>query len=103
VVVRCREPASGTAGNGASRVGVEVSDTGPGIPADKRELLFQEFVRLDPGSAPGAGVGLAISRRIAHALHGDITVESVPGKGSTFVLWLPCVPQAALLQNAPAR
>jgi signal transduction histidine kinase len=103
VVVRCREPASGTAGNGASRVGVEVSDTGPGIPADKRELLFQEFVRLDPGSAPGAGVGLAISRRIAHALHGDITVESVPGTGSTFVLWLPCVPQAALLQNAPAR
>jgi Signal transduction histidine kinase len=82
VVVRARE-------HDPRRVVIEVTDSGPGIPHDKRKLLFQEFVRLDPSAAPGAGVGLAISRRIALALRGDITVASTPGAGSTFTLWLP--------------
>lgn len=81
-------------GNGeASRPGawvaVRVTDTGPGIPEEKREQIFQEFTRLDPDAPHGAGVGLAISRRIARILGGDITVESEEGRGSGFTLWLP--------------
>jgi PAS domain S-box-containing protein len=68
---------------------VEVKDTGPGIPPDKRETIFQEFTRLDPNAPHGAGVGLAISRRIARLPGGDVTVASETGRGSTFTLWLP--------------
>jgi signal transduction histidine kinase len=68
---------------------IEVADTGPGIAAEQRHLLFQEFTRLDPDSAAGAGLGLAISRRVAHALGGDITFEPRDGAGSTFVVWVP--------------
>lgn len=66
-----------------------MTDTGPGIPPEKRETIFQEFTRVDPEAQHGAGVGLAISRRIARHLGGDITVQSAPGRGSTFTLWLP--------------
>jgi PAS domain S-box-containing protein len=68
---------------------VEVSDTGRGIPADKMGMVFQEFTRLDPENTRGAGVGLAISQRVAHALGGMLTVESKEGTGSRFSLWLP--------------
>jgi signal transduction histidine kinase len=67
----------------------EVKDTGPGIPEDQQGRLFQEFTRLDPGEKGGAGVGLAISQRIAHALGGEIAVRSERGEGSVFALWLP--------------
>jgi PAS domain S-box-containing protein len=70
-------------------IAVRVADTGPGIPEDKRESIFQEFTRLDPHAQQGAGVGLAISRRIARLMGGDLTVESEDGHGSTFTLWLP--------------
>ncbi|MEW5930977.1 MAG: GAF domain-containing protein [Gemmatimonadota bacterium] len=68
---------------------VEVADTGIGIAGDRLRLLFQEFSRLAPGTAHGAGLGLAISQKIARALGGEITVRSAPGTGSTFTLWLP--------------
>jgi PAS domain S-box-containing protein len=74
---------------GAAWVAIDIADTGPGIPADKLPLLFREFERLDPAAAPGAGLGLAISRRVAAALGGCVTVESERGHGSTFTLWLP--------------
>jgi signal transduction histidine kinase len=70
-------------------VAVDVSDTGPGIPEEKRHLLFKEFSRLDPEATHGAGLGLAISFRIAQSLGGSISVESEGGQGSTFTLWLP--------------
>ena len=70
-------------------VAVSVSDTGPGIPEEKRHLLFHEFSRLDPKTGQGAGLGLAISQRIARALGGEITLQSTVGQGSTFTLWLP--------------
>lgn len=73
-------------GEGAT---VEVTDTGAGIPADRQHLLFQEFVRLDPHAASGAGIGLAISQKLARALGGEITVTSEAGRGSRFVLSLP--------------
>jgi signal transduction histidine kinase len=67
----------------------EVEDTGIGIPGDKMHLLFEEFERIDPSVKPGLGLGLAISRRVARALNGEITVRSERGRGSTFTLWLP--------------
>ncbi|MBV9773145.1 MAG: PAS domain-containing sensor histidine kinase [Gemmatimonadetes bacterium] len=79
---------SGAPGDGR-HVAIHVTDTGPGIPEEKRETIFQEFTRLDPEAPHGAGVGLAISRRIARLLGGDITVESEVGRGSTFTLRLP--------------
>jgi signal transduction histidine kinase len=74
-------------------VAVQVADTGPGIPRDKQELVFREFTRVAPEGSRGAGLGLAISQRIAEALLGRLTVESEVGKGSVFTLWLPCVRQ----------
>jgi signal transduction histidine kinase len=68
---------------------LEVEDTGIGIAADKHHLLFEEFERIDPSVKPGLGLGLAISRRVARALGGEITVRSERGAGSTFTLWLP--------------
>jgi signal transduction histidine kinase len=74
---------------GAPLVGVEVVDSGPGIPPDKLDAVFEEFTRLETYGKPGTGVGLSIARRIARLLGGDITVESRVGHGATFVLWLP--------------
>ncbi|HUF12564.1 MAG TPA: ATP-binding protein [Longimicrobiales bacterium] len=92
VAVERREEAPFHAAGGRGTSGwavASVSDTGRGIPADKLELLFEEFARLDPDVGSGAGIGLAISRRLARALGGDVTVDSEPGRGSTFSLWLP--------------
>jgi len=69
-----------------------VTDNGPGIPLEKQGLVFREFTRFDPGAAAGSGIGLAISRRLARALGGEITFNSTPGIGSTFILWLPIDP-----------
>ena len=73
---------------------IRVSDTGPGIPPEKRELVFQPFVQLaqkGDTSRSGAGLGLAISRRLTRAMGGNIEVESADGGGSTFVIRLPVV------------
>jgi PAS domain S-box-containing protein len=70
-------------------IALTVTDTGPGIPHDKREAIFAEYTRLDPEAQQGSGIGLAISRRIARLLGGDLTVESEVGRGATFTLWLP--------------
>ena len=80
--------------DGAPRAGlwtaVRVTDTGPGIPPDQRERIFEEFSRLDDGAgAPGHGLGLPIARRVARLLGGDVTVADRGGPGATFVLWLP--------------
>ena len=76
----------------AEQVVISVGDDGPGIPAEKLPALFTEFTRFDPGAAEGAGIGLAISQKIAQALGGRITVESELGHGSTFALHLPIRP-----------
>jgi signal transduction histidine kinase len=67
-------------------VSFDVIDTGIGIPADKKEIIFEEFSRLHESDKPGAGLGLAISTRIAELLGGTISLESEPGRGSTFTL-----------------
>jgi signal transduction histidine kinase len=65
---------------------VAVTDSGPGIPPDDRENVFRPFVG-DNGA--GTGLGLAISRELAEALGGDLTLNSVMGRGSRFELRLP--------------
>ena len=77
-----------------SHATVEVSDTGLGIPESKLEVIFDPFVQVDSnrGKREGVGLGLAISRKLARAMGGDITVRSVEGKGSTFSLALPLAP-----------
>ena len=68
---------------------VAVSDTGLGISAEDQQHLFLEFSRLHQGEKPGAGLGLAISQRVARALGGAITVHSEAERGAEFTLWLP--------------
>jgi signal transduction histidine kinase len=75
--------------DGTDGVAIEVIDTGPGIPPDKREVVFDEFARLHGGETPGAGLGLAISRRIARLMGGEVTVDGADGGGAVFALWLP--------------
>lgn len=68
---------------------VSVIDTGVGIPIEEQDRIFDEFHRVPGSIASGHGLGLAISRRIARLLGGDVTVQSEPGEGATFVLSLP--------------
>ncbi len=67
---------------------ISVSDSGDGIPLEQQERIFDVGVRLDPAS-PGAGLGLPLSRAIAEAHGGSLTVASAPGAGTTFTLALP--------------
>jgi signal transduction histidine kinase len=77
----------GTDGNWA----IEVSDTGPGVPPQEHERIFEEFHRVPAttGGQPGAGLGLAITRRLVQLLGGRIEVESEVGRGTRFRVILP--------------
>jgi PAS domain S-box-containing protein len=91
----------GGAGDGQTLV-VAVRDTGIGIPAAAIERLFRPFSQVHQRSG-GTGLGLQISRSLARLLGGDITVESVEGKGSTFTLEIPLVGPRGVLRTLPAR
>lgn len=70
-------------------VAVSVSDTGSGIPQEYLPHIFDKFVQVPGATTGGAGLGLAISRLIVEAHGGQISVQSEPGKGSTFTFTLP--------------
>src|SRR4051812_17216522 len=71
-------------------VEISVHDDGPGVSSEHQERLFEKFYRADPTSAiGGAGIGLTISKGLVEAHGGQMWVESVPGKGSTFRFSLP--------------
>jgi signal transduction histidine kinase len=71
---------------------VEVSDTGPGIPADQLPQIFDKFFQVgDQARSKGAGLGLAIAREVIEAHGGRIHVESEPGVGTTFRIQLPVI------------
>ncbi len=71
---------------------VEVQDNGPGIPREEAGRIFHAFAksaRDAANSAPGVGLGLALSRRLARAMHGDLHLSPSPSPGATFTLRLP--------------
>ena len=72
---------------------IEFRDEGPGIPPESQEKIFWRFYRdpLSEREAHGSGLGLYICRQILDAHKGKISVESITGKGSTFVIWLPAM------------
>jgi PAS domain S-box-containing protein len=77
---------------GERLVEFDIRDTGIGVPAELLEQIFEPFVqakRAIHARDGGVGLGLAISRQLARAMHGDLTVVSLPGEGSTFTLTLP--------------
>ena len=74
-------------------VALSIADDGPGIPRQMREHVFEEFFRVPSTSgADGAGVGLAIARRVSRMLGGDLRLSETPGGGATFTLLLPAAP-----------
>ena len=82
---------------GAGVLAAEVADTGPGIAADQRKKLFQQFSQVDGSTTRtkgGTGLGLAIAHGLAVAMGGRLTVKSRVGRGSTFRLELPAAPCA---------
>ncbi|UPY35653.1 ATP-binding protein [Sediminicoccus sp. KRV36] len=79
---------------GRNQVGlrIEVQDSGPGVPPDKRHLLFRDFTQISPHAESeglGTGLGLAITARLAGAMGGSIGCDSEPGAGALFWLELP--------------
>ena len=68
---------------------VVVADQGKGIAPTDHVRIFDKFERVDPSEPGGSGLGLYISRRLARAMGGDITLDSAPGQGARFVLTLP--------------
>lgn len=75
-------------GEGA-RARVSVIDEGPGLDAEQQARVFEKFERLGRSGDGGSGLGLYISRRLARAMGGDLTVQSELGNGASFTLGLP--------------
>ena len=78
-----------------AEVVLRVTDDGPGVPPDQRELIFEDFVRLGGNGRRGAGLGLAIVRRTAEQHRGEVVCEDTKG-GASFLLGIPAAPAPAV-------
>jgi two-component system sensor histidine kinase KdpD len=88
------------------KVYVSVSDTGPGIPPQERERVFEIFHRLDSSDARevyGHGLGLHLARRLLVAMDGNIWADEAPGGGARLTFWLPRAPEATPTRTARRR
>jgi signal transduction histidine kinase len=79
---------------------IEVEDSGPGIPAGARDKIFEPFFRVTGGPAASTGIGLATVQRIVEARDGHVEVDSPPGRGGRFRIWLPLVTQPVAQREA---
>jgi signal transduction histidine kinase len=79
------------AGQEETQVWICISDSGPGIPPQEQEMIFLPFFRGSQGRRikQGMGLGLSIAKDLVTAHGGQISVESKPGAGSRFTIWLP--------------
>ena len=87
--------AGGNGRGGGPVVTISIRDEGVGIPPEHVQDIFADFAQADSSATRefgGLGLGLAFVRRIVRAHHGELTCVSVPGKGSTFSIFLPVVP-----------
>ncbi|HSD85275.1 MAG TPA: sensor histidine kinase, partial [Anaerolineae bacterium] len=74
---------------------VSVQDTGPGIADADRPHIFERFYRgaaARQSNAPGTGLGLAICKQVVEKMEGQLTIESEPGQGAVFIIWLKPAP-----------
>lgn len=94
-----------TCGCAAGMMRIHVRDTGVGVSPADIDRVFEAFVQVDrhltTAAQQGVGLGLSISRELARAMHGDLTLESTEGVGSTFTLTLPLAPEPSLESAAP--
>lgn len=67
---------------------LQVSDTGIGIPKEKQAKIFERFYQVENGHG-GSGIGLSLVEKLVESHHGRIELESAPGEGATFTVWLP--------------
>jgi len=84
---------------GTDRVRLIVRDTGPGIPMEQHQSIFEKFHQLDSSQTrehAGTGLGLAITKELVHVLGGVIRLDSRPGEGATFIVELPIHAQAVV-------
>lgn len=94
---------SGTSTTDGKRIILKIEDTGSGMTTEEQKLIFEEFTRLKSHSAiEGTGLGLTITLKLIHLLEGEMKLESEPGKGSRFTIFLPLRRVESNVTHTPA-
>jgi signal transduction histidine kinase len=91
--------------NGIAGHRLSVRDNGPGLSAEQQKRLFTPFDRLgaEMGRIEGTGLGLVLTKYLVEAMQGEIGVQSEPGKGSSFMVWLPYAESPSISSTAVVR